>query len=468
MSMLSELSEQQIDRIKQATEEIIAHTGFRVQHGKVRAICRKAGAQVDDAREVVRIPTPLLGELLQQVPSHYTIAGLDGREFTIGGDHQHCMAIVTDPWIVDYATQKPRRPCLEDMRRHTIIGQRLDQVIYMSRMEFPVTDIAGPCSSTRALETHVLNHNKHQFLMPASLETYRQALEVLDIKQQGINVARNKLVSVAMPVLTPLTLTDLNLEILLSACENDFPVVPTICPMAGTTAPYSQAGTLLVGHTENIFVAALAQMIKPGHKFLYAMGTSVTDMRTGEDRYYTFDKVLLKSAGVRLAKAYNLPVVAECGGSMTYRYDQQNGAEGMLFMLAALASRANILAGIGSCYNAVGMSAEMMIVQTAWLEAARHLARGITMDEGRLAVESIMRVGPGGNFLTEDLTIEQLRGNEFFANELFDYSAGKEHESMLERAHARAESLIAGFKSPLSEKTQEDLRRYFAKVCRAT
>ena len=55
---------------------------------------------------------------------------------------------------------------------------------------------------------------------------------------------------------------------------------------------------------------------------------------------------------------------------MTYRYDQQNGAEGILFMLAAAASKANLLAGIGSTHNAIGMSAEMMLIHTAWLEAA--------------------------------------------------------------------------------------------------
>ncbi len=62
-------------------------------------------------------------------------------------------------------------------------------------------------------------------------------------------------------------------------------------------------------------------------------------------------------------ESYNFPAMAECGGTLTYRYDQQNGMEGMLFMLSAAASDADILAGIGSCYNAVGMSAEMMIVQ---------------------------------------------------------------------------------------------------------
>ena len=72
-------------------------------------------------------------------------------------------------------------------------------------------------------------------------------------------------------------------------------------------------------------------------------GLSVTDLRSGADLYYTLDKVLWKNAAVQLGLAENMPVGAECGGTLTHRYDPQAGAEGMLFMLAAHAS-----GGIGS------------------------------------------------------------------------------------------------------------------------
>ena len=66
-------------------------------------------------------------------------------------------------------------------------------------------------------------------------------------------------------------------------------------------------------------------------------------MRHMHDMYYTLDKVLWKLAAVQLGKSYNMPVGAECGGSMTYRYDQQNGAEGALFMLGAANSGADLI-----------------------------------------------------------------------------------------------------------------------------
>ena len=133
---------------------------------------------MDEASGIVRIPAPLLRELLAQVPSQYQIAGLNGDEATIGGDQQHCLAIVTDPWIVDYETQLPRRPCLGDLRRHTILAQKLESVVAISRMDFPVTDVEGPSSSLRALEMHLMHHAKHNCVLATSMESLQQWLEI--------------------------------------------------------------------------------------------------------------------------------------------------------------------------------------------------------------------------------------------------------------------------------------------------
>lgn len=462
MVPIKELSEDQIETVKRATEDVLATTGFRVMHSGLRRLARAAGAVVDDASEIVRIPAPLLRELLAQVPPAYSVRGVSGREYTIGSENRYCLSIVTDPWIVDYETQTPRRPCLDDVRKHTIMVERMAPVAAVSRMDYPVTDCADATSSLRALEVHLLHHTKHNHVMATSLESYREWLEIAQILAQGADLAGSKLISTAVAVVSPLTLADFNAEILLSACEHGFTVIPTVCPMAGTTSPYTTASTLLLGNAENVFLAALSQIVRPGQPFLYAFGPSITEMQSGYDMYYTLDKVLWKVASVQLGRSYNMPVAAECGGTMTYRYDVQNGAEGMLFMLSAFASGANVLAGIGSCHNANGMSAEMMIVHAAWMEVARFLGRGIDTDALRLGVDSIDAAGPGGNFLTDELTLMFLQEPEFFTNSLFRYSG--DHvggKSLLERAHEEVVEMVKDFESPVPGQVQEDLRRYF-------
>lgn len=134
-----------------------------------------------------------------------------------------------------------------------------------------------------------------------------------------------------------------------------------------------------------------------------------------------------------------------------------------MFMAAAVASGADLLCGLGSFFNGIGMSAEMMVVQEEWLDAARFLARGIRVDADRLAVESLLEGGPGANFLTDITTLRHARDDEFHQSEMWDCAAGPEHSrSLLERAHDRVKLLTKEYASPVPGAAQEALRRYFA------
>jgi trimethylamine--corrinoid protein Co-methyltransferase len=449
---ISVLDSDQIDKIRDLTEQLIAETGFSVQHAGLREIARNNGADTDEETGVVRIPRDRLRELLALIPGSYEIRGPDGHKRIIGDGEKHIYSIVTDPWIIDYNTGRPRRPALEDVRRNTILTQLNPRSAAVSLMDFPVTDYSDRTSNLRALEVHLLNHRKHCNIYPGSPESFKRWLEIGRILSRGDDLSRSRVLSAAVAVVSPLTLGEFNSRILLDAGANNLPVLPTICPMAGTTSPYSLDTTLLQGNTEEIFLAALTQMINPGNPFLYFFGPSISSMRTGHDQYYTMDKVLWKIASCELAESYGIPSGAECGGTMSFRYDMQSGAESMLFMLSALTSGADVLSGLGSCYNANGISSEMMVIQSEWLRAAEHLARGIGTGNPEERMKHIGLQGPGGNFLTDDLTLELLRSSEFFEPGLFDVSGEDKGTSpLLERAHEGVETLTREYKSPVPE-----------------
>lgn len=455
------LSADGVERIHTRTAQLLEETGFRVEHEGLRRRAAGAGARVDDATRIVRLPQPLLTELLAKAPPRYTVRGVAGDSWTIGGDEQWVSAIVTDPWILDYPSGRPRRPNLADVRTHTVLTQRNPAVAQVSRMDFPVTDVDGPASSPRALEEHLLHHTKHSAVYAGSEEGFAQWMELGGLLAEAAGIAAGELLSTAVAVVSPLTLSPMNAMILERAAGMRSPVVPTVCPMAGTTGPYTLDGTLLLGNAENVFLAAMTQLIEPGAPFLYTLGASVSDLRSGHDQYYTFDKVLWKLAAVELARAYGLPALAECGGTMPPRYDMQAGAESMAFMLAAVNSGAAVLSGIGSCYNANGLSAEMIVIQGAWLDAARHLARGICLDELDRSADRIAQAGPGGNFLTDELTLEFMSGGQFFDHPLLDLSGSADGRPLLERAHERVEELARDFESPVPGTVAETIRRYF-------
>lgn len=462
MQLTPALTDSQVEQVHRATIDVLQNGGFRVMHEDALRRWQQAGAKVDEVSGIVRVPEQLLSELLGQVPSFYTVTGVDGQPRTIGQGKQWVNAIVTDPWIVDYETALPHRPRLEELRRNTIVAQNLDVVVGISRMDFPVSDVEGPHSSQTALLEHLLYHTKHYFVYVTSAESLAQWIEIGDILSGDKALKGSRLFTIAVASLTPLSITEMNVELMKVACEYDFPIIPTICPAAGTTSPMSNAGTLVLGNAENIFLAAQSQLYRSGQPFIYTLGPSVTNMRTSLCMYYTLDKVLWKNAHVQMAKYYGLPATTECGGSMTYRPDQQSGLEGILFMMSAVASGADLLAGFGSTYNAVGHSTEMMLIQDAYRQAAKFLQDGIRTDAKHLAADAIKQVGPGGHYMTDELTLEYMRGGEFFQSDLFDLSGELADEpSMTERAHAKVTEMLEQAESPLPGNLQDALKRHF-------
>jgi trimethylamine--corrinoid protein Co-methyltransferase len=460
------LDEAQILTFKAMTETLIEQTGFRVSSAEILGRAEKAGALVDRKKQIVRLPARLLHKLLQKAPARYTVRGCDGSTYCIGDGQPSVTAIVVDPWIIDSRTREPRRPCLADVLTNTILAQRYDIVSCVSRMDYPVTDDDGPWSSQRALLLHLLNHARHNMAYVSSEQDLDLWLQIGAALALGKPLSASGLLSFAVAIRSPLTLSALNCRILLEATARRLPVIPTICPMAGTTAPYDVASTLLLANAECVFLAALTQLLQPGNPFIYLVGPSVSNMHTGGDQYYTQEKVLWKVAAVEMARAYNLPAGAECGGTMDWRIDLQGGAESMLFMQTALGSGADLLTGIGSCFNANGLASETIVIQHAFLEAARYVQSGLSTRNLQEGLADIMAAGHDGHFLTDDLTLKQLHEQAFFANHLFDYSgentvSGRMSGSMWSRASRHVAQMTQNYVSPVPDKIQEALRVLF-------
>jgi trimethylamine--corrinoid protein Co-methyltransferase len=185
-------------------------------------------------------------------------------------------------------------------------------------------------------------------------------------------------------------------------------------------------------------------------------------MRSGHDLYYGAEKLLFKTAAIQMGKFYHLPIAAESAGSLTWRPDVQNGAESMLIMLTGLVGGQNFIGGLGSLHNANGMSAEQIVMHCGLAEMAEFLARGVDASDYKLAMDSIASSGPGGNYLTDALTVELLRAGEFFRSSLLDMSGGYlgGAPGMYDIAHAKVEELIAQYRPTVPEKVQEAIRTY--------
>ncbi|MDP7161997.1 MAG: trimethylamine methyltransferase family protein, partial [Phycisphaerae bacterium] len=464
--LLKVLSDPEVEKMHDRTLELLETVGVKVTHDETLKKLAKAGAKVNASTGSVRFPREMVSELLALAPSVAVETGLNGKVLEIGGDNRYYGCLVTDPFIVDYEAG-PRRPVLEDIRRHTIVGESLDRVDMISRMQFPVADISGADSCYKTMEVVLTHTSKSVSSPPTSEENCRDWMDVMAViaDAAGLDVMNTPLTHIMMAVTSPLQLHGPNVEMMKMAMERCYPIFPTICPMAGTTSPYTVAGTALVTNAENLLVVLVAQVYKPGHPVFYGAGPSVTDMKTGRDLYYKAEKMLFKIAATQMGKYYNLPVKGEAAGTLTYRSDVQNGAEGALYLLASVVGGQNGVGGLGSLHNAVGMSAEQIVMQCGLADMVEYVARGIDMSDHKLGLSSIDRVGPGGNFLMDDLTLELLRSDEFFESPYLDLTGGYEDDrpGIHEIAHQKVDELVNNYKPTVGGKVQAAIKGFFLK-----
>ena len=461
---LEVLSHAEMEKIHAQTLQILEKVGFRVLDGECQALLERAGAKIDRASDTVYLPPELVEEALALAPSTYELHRIDGQAIEIGGDQHAYMSLVTDPWIIDYETEKPRRPLLNDVVRHTRLGDALPIVDILYRMDMFVDDVPGEMSYIRTLEALVTNTTKHLTALPASIGSIHDWLEIAEILAGDQPLSRRPILSFGVTATSPLMFTDINAEVLKACTGAGLPILSVDCPMAGTTSPLSFAGTLLVSNCECVFLIVMAQLMNPGTPITYGSGQSLTDLHSGFNIYYNADKMLWKVADKQMGRFYNVPVTGEWGGSMGGRYDFQSGVESTLLMLASAATGQHIRAGLGSCYNANGMSAEFMMIQAEVAELLERLCQGIDTSDNMLGYESIIAAGAGGHFLEDPLTIQMLRSGEFYTGGSFDRlgerSGNDPRHAILTRAHERVEALLGAHVPAVTDKTIEEIGRW--------
>ena len=463
MMNLSVITDRQVQKIHEQTIKIFEQVGIKVTHDEALNKLKQAGAKIDESSQIAKLPAELITELLAQAPAIAQVTSLNGKILNVGKKNRYFNSLILDPFIYDY-NDGIRLPQLEDVRRHTIIGESLSRISGMMRMQMSISDIPDPDCYLKTMEVFLCHITKHVSIYPTSVENCRQWMDVYEViaDAAGLDLNTTPLISVAMAVTSPLQIHGMNIEIMKMAMQRCFPVVSTVCPMAGTTSPCSIAGTALLSNVEALAPVLLTQVYKPGHPCFYGFGASATNLKSGHDLYYKAEKMLWKAICCKMGKFYGLPVSGGTGGSLTHLPDLQNGAESFALMFASILGGQNWFGGVGSMGNANGMSAEQIIMQCGLIDMVEFLEKGVDTCNKKLAFDSIASIGPSGNYLLDELTLELMHSNEFFSSPYLDMSGGyHKSKGTYEIAHETAQTLVNNYKQTVPDAVYTAIKKFF-------
>ena len=463
MAYFELLSAADLAQIHATSMRLLERVGVAFPQDEALAVFRQNGARVEAGR--VYLTEAQVMDRLADIPRQFTLHARNlARDVPIGGGRAAFAPGYGAPFLVDAESGK-RAATLADY--HTLA--KLSHAL-------PNQDLTGyllvepgglPAAHLHMLYAHMTHSDKPFMGSTAGGEGARQTLEMARIVF-GDDLGDRPVTISLINSLSPLGYSTEMLDVLLVYARARQPLVLAALAMAGSTAPVTLAGVLAMQTAELLAGIVLTQLISPGMPVVFGSTSTNIDMKTGALCIGSPELSQMVAAHAQLARFYNIP--SRSGGSLTdANYpDAQAGFESMLGLLTTVNSGVDFVlhaAGILSSYLA--FSYEKFVLDDEMCGMVRHLRRGFAVSPETLAYDVIAGVGPGGNYLMEDHTVERCR-TEFWKPGVCDrrgleaWMAGGRPDAVA-RARTRWQKLVREHKDPeLDPIIARQLRTYLA------
>jgi len=176
------------------------------------------------------------------------------------------------------------------------------------------------------------------------------------------------------------------------------------------------------------------------------------------------ETALMRVAGAQLARFYHIPSHTIGLDSDSHCLDEQNAWEKFLTLHSAFTSGVNLVVNAGMFATGLTVSFEQLVLDNEMAGIVYRFVEGIEVSPKTIALETIERVGPKGNFLEEPHTLKYLRSSEHWQPKLSNRSVYEkwiedDGKDVVEKARELAKGILAHHQPKnLSQKVRERLR----------
>jgi trimethylamine--corrinoid protein Co-methyltransferase len=428
------LCDHQIEKLYQATLSCLEQTGVNVLSGRARDLLSGAGAQVDGPR--VRIPPEIIHEAVAAAPQSFALWGRpigDDRHRDRGDtievtspeldqevvDAVHFGPGPTCTYFVDPVTGERRRARRGDPGLAALVCDALDNLDYVMGLAL-IDDVTPELSPVYEFADMVLNTTKP--ILPWAYsednveDIYRIAAAVAGDERE---LRRRPFLALFATFQSPLQHTRDELDNVLWATRHGLPVVYLGGGTAGSTAPITGAGTLVITLAGMLSGLAVFQLESPGARVCLGSAPQPMDLRTARPTYGGPEMSLYTAALSDVCRHLRLPFMGTAGASEAKLVDQQAAIESAVQILLSGLSGSALIHDVGFLDCADIGSLEMLVMNDEIIAMTRRILRGIEITDDALMLELIDEVGPGGHFLAERETAERCR-EEIWTPSLMD------------------------------------------------
>jgi trimethylamine--corrinoid protein Co-methyltransferase len=461
------LSRNDLEKIHQASLGILEKNGIEFFSAEARDILKKGGARVEG--EKVFFPPQLVMEQLALAPSQFTLhARNPNNDLTIGGDCTVTAPGYGSPYVMDYESNTRRNATYDDYITFTKLAGHSDNIDVVGGVLVEPNNVEDKLRHAKMLQAAVTYTDKCLMGSAMGEKKARETVEMASIVYGGIDKIRDKPVLISLiNTNSPLEFDARMLDALMVYARNKQPVIIAALAMTGTTSPVTLAGSLVQQCAEILSGIVFAQMVNPGTPVVFGSASSIVDLRTGNLAIGSPEAVQMFSVIAQMARFYDIP--SRGGGALTdaILIDNQSGFESMMVLMNTVLSGTHfILHSAGLLENYMTMSFEKFICDDEMLGMVKSYMQGFQVDDETLAVDPLLSVGSGGNFIAHEHTFTHMKDTRLpMVSARVNYAGVKELVDTPKRANDYYRNVIENYKAPkLDEKIENELDRYISNL----
>lgn len=406
------LSGDQIEKIHHYSLEILSRVGVRVDSKKARKVFEKASLKAG-SDNIIRILPDTVDWALKAAPSTVDIYNRSGDlVFQMGDPEKNKTRFgfgVTNLYYQDPESDEITPFTRKHMQMSTRLAEVLDSFDIVSTVGI-LQDCAPEMADYYGTLEMTANTTKPLIILVSKGSCFDSTLDLLE-HLHGDLAARPFCIPYFNPI-TPLVLNQGTTDKMTAAIERGLPLIYNSTGMAGATSPISMAGTLTLLNAEILAGLVFSQLIKEGTTVIMGALPWQFDMQN-MGHYYTPRTLPLNLACAEIMNYYGVPHSGSSGCGPGWSADLN--AVGILWMnhLTGCLGKVGLAPFVGGKFGSVVFSPHCVVYSNEVIRQARLFSQGFDLDNASVNLDEIKTIGPGGNFLTAEQTMQLFRDMHF-------------------------------------------------------
>jgi trimethylamine--corrinoid protein Co-methyltransferase len=442
---LSVMNPEQIKQVHEYSLQILSSIGLRVDSPEARKrFARAIGSQAVDG-DRVRIPPDLVEWAIQAAPARIDIYDRKGAPAFCLPDQTRFGVGVTSLYYQEPETDRVVPFARQHMAACVRLANGLPSFDAISTIGI-VQDVAPQVSDLYATLEMAANTAKPLIILISDENAFPLVMDLLE-HLHGDLASKPSVIPYFNPI-TPLVINKTTVDKMVVAIERSLPFIYANYGMAGASTPITPAGQLALMNAEVLAGLTLGQLIKEGTPMILGNHPACFDMK-GNESFYDPKSYVIDLACAEMMAYYNLPHSGTSGAGMGWGADIIAGGHQWFNHLISCLGKKGLAPFVGDVLGSVAFSPNVIVYANEIIQHVRFFAEGFVIDDANIGLEDIVQVGPGGNFLTSNLTLKFYR-NARQSSHIFDNLPLDEWQA---RGRPRPEDFLKGYTRQLLDQS---------------